>query len=151
MKATLLFGSSRGNTRTVASRIGEWLDFPITVVGVDRLDGASGLIVRSDLLIFMASTWGDGELQADMERFLVHTPLQMGGKPYVICELGNYYGYDDFEFGAADIIKHFLDAAGGKELVEPFSMDSLPLKDWDTLARWCRLINAAVEQSLCTT
>jgi hypothetical protein len=37
-----------------------------------------------------------------MERFLVRQHVDLSGKYYAICELGNYYGYDDFEFGASE-------------------------------------------------
>jgi flavodoxin len=140
VESLIIFGSTRGNTRTVVKRMPSLLDFP-----VDTRDAKHGLDDASlddyDLLLFFASTWGDGELQADMEDLLVRTPLRLNGKYYAICELGNYYGYDDFEFGATRIIRHHLELAGGRELVESFSMDSLPRKDWEGLKRWCTEIN----------
>lgn len=145
MKALVVFGSTRGNTRAVVGRLPALLRFPIDIVNVAELVGADTL-KPYDLLIFFASTWGDGELQLDMERFLSRQALQLDGKRYVMCELGNYYGYDDFEFGAMRIMQHHLDAAGGIELMEPFSMDSLPRKDWNGLARWCGLLNLKAAQ-----
>lgn len=151
MKALLVYGSSRGNTRKVVERLPQMLNFDLDIHEVSTIIQPQVLIDASEVLIFLASTWGDGELQVDMENFLVRHTLLLSGKPYAICELGNYYGYDDFEFGAAEIIKHCLDKAGGMELIEPFSMDSLPFKDWGTLDRWCALLNSVVEKMPCTT
>ncbi|BBL71580.1 flavodoxin domain-containing protein [Methylogaea oryzae] len=143
-RAAVLYGSSRGNTRKVVARLPEQLHFAVDVLDVAERPEPAALAPYS-VLLFFASTWGDGELQKDMEAFLAGRALSLQGKRYAICELGNYYGYDDYEFGAMRIIRHHLEAAGGQELIEPFSMDSLPRKDWDGLARWCALLNAAME------
>jgi len=97
-----------------------------------------------NVCLFFASTWGDGELQEDMESLFVRFKLDLTGKHFAVCELGNYYGYDDFEFGALHIMQHFLDASGGVELVEPFCMDSLPKKDWLGFESW----SAGLQQKL---
>ncbi len=144
MKGLIVFGSTRGNTRTVAGRVPGMLEIAVDVMDVKNI-GSTELLAAYDILVFFASTWGDGELQADMEDFLARHPLQLGGKPYAICELGNYYGYDDFEYGAMRIMRHYLEQGGGTEFVEPFSMDSMPRKDWDGLERWCKLLNARMK------
>lgn len=143
MKGLVLYGSSTGNTHLVASRLSGQLQFLVDVIDICAvLDDA--LLMQYDLLIFLASTWGDGELQNDMEEFFVRHQIDLQGKPYAICELGNYYGYDDFEFGALRIMQHHLKLWGGREFVEPFSMDSLPRKDWDGLTRWSNLLSHSV-------
>ena len=144
MKALIIYGSTRGNTRLVANRMPEKLRFGADVLDVNLLQSTN--VLRSyDLLLFLASTWGDGELQIDMEHFFASQHIDLSGKRYAICELGNYYGYDDFEFGALRIMQYHLQQWRGREFVEPFCMDSLPRKDWDGLARWCNLLNRAVE------
>jgi flavodoxin len=144
IKGLVIYGSTRGNTQTVVSRLPDELKFPVDIVEASGiLDTHS--IEHYDFLLFFASTWGDGELQVDMENFFVRHRLDLKGKPYVICELGNYYGYDDFSFGALHIMHYFLKQSNGYELVEPFSMDSLPNKDWGSFTRWCGLINRGAE------
>jgi flavodoxin len=140
MKALLLYGSSRGNTRLVAQRLAEWLEFEAELADVKDAPPADRL-ARFDLLIFLASTWGDGELQVDMEHFLARPLPVLDGKAYTICELGNYYGYDDFEFGALHIMQRQIRDSGAVEWYEPFCMDSLPRKDWGGLKRWCAGLN----------
>jgi|LakMenE01Jun11ns_1017448.scaffolds.fasta_scaffold9888894_2 flavodoxin len=145
MRALIIYGSSRGNTRLVVNRLSERLDFHIDLAEASTLLDAN-TISEYDLLLFFASTWGDGELQIDMENFFIRNLINLNGKPYAICELGNYYGYDDFTFGASYIMKKLLEKWNGYELIEPFSMDSFPYKDWDSLARWCDLLNKNVEK-----
>lgn len=143
MKGLIIYGSTTNNTRKTAERLPEFLNFAVDVVDVKALNDVN-VLKDYDLLIVMASTWGDGELQVDMEEFFVRHQIALNGQPYTICELGNYYGYDDFEFGASKIMDYYLQQWGGRELVESFSQDSLPRKDWHNLERWCQVINQAV-------
>jgi flavodoxin len=149
MKALIIYGSTRGNTRLVAARMPGNLHFDVDVRDVASLQD-SNVLRQYDLLLFLASTWGDAELQIDMEHFFARQRVDLCGKHFAICELGNYYGYDDFEFGALRIMQHQLEQWGGREFAEPFCMDSLPRKDWDGFARWCEMLNRAVELR-CTT
>ena len=142
-RTVLVFGSSRGNTKLVANRVAETFSQPVDVIPAGEVLDA-GFFAPYDICLFFASTWGDGELQDEMESLFVRMRLNLVGKRFAICELGNYYGYDDFEFGALRIMQHFLDASGGEELIEPFCMDSLPKKDWLGLSRWV----AALETKL---
>src|SRR5262245_4116245 len=116
MRALILYGSTRGNTRLVATRMPKQLNFHADVLEVNSLQNVE-VLHQYDLLLFLASTWGDGELQIDMERFLVDHHIDLSGKHYAICELGNYYGYDDFEFGALRIMQHQIRQWGGHEFV----------------------------------
>lgn len=104
------------------------LSFPIEIVNVCSLTDDS-LFRAYDFLLLFVSTTGDQELQQDMERFLARHSPRLDVKSYAICELGNYFGYDDFDFGAEPVLSHFLRAGSGRELVPPFSTDSFPIKD----------------------
>jgi flavodoxin len=145
MKALVIYGSTWGNTKTVVHRLPELLSFSFDIINVKTLDEAS-VFQKYDLLMFFASTAGDQELQVDMERFLSRVTVRLNGKPYVICELGNYFGYADFEFGAERILHHVLQEWGGTEFMEPFAMDTFTRKDWNGLARWCSLLNKKVKE-----
>lgn len=140
MKALLVYGSTWGNTAKVVQRVPALLSFPVNIVNVRTLTD-DGLFRNYDLLLFFVSTAGDQELQQDMEQFLTKRRPDLHGKPYAVCELGNYFGYDDFDFGAERILSHFLRKGGGRELIPPFCMDSFPNKDWSNLARWCDLLD----------
>lgn len=145
IKALVVFGSLRGNTKLVANRLVEYATFPADVVNVTDLHDTK-TIQSYDLVLFLASTWGDGELQIDMENFFIQHSVDLTGKYYGICELGNYYGYDDFEFGALRIMENILSRSNGIEIIEPFCMDSLPKKDWLGFERWMRVLNQQVDK-----
>jgi flavodoxin len=140
MKILVLYGSKTGNTRLVANRLPGMLNCETEVVNVASITNADHLL-NYGMTLYLASTWGDGELQLDMELFFSRNKVDLHRQPYAICELGNYYGYDDFEFGALNIMRHHVEGWNACEVVEPFSMDSLPHKDWKNLGRWCDRIN----------
>lgn len=144
MKSLLVYGSTWGNTKKVVQRLPAWLSFPIDIVNVSSLTD-DRLFADYDLLVFFTSTSGDQELQADMEAFFTTCSPKLNGKPYAVCELGNYFGYDDFDFGAERILSFLLCQGGGQELIPPFSMDTFPNKDWNGLARWCSLLSDTVQ------
>ena len=88
-----------------------------------------------------SSTYGDGELQLDMEEFIRQFSLNLTGKRFVICELGGYIGYDKISFGAMPILRQCLIKLGGKELCSPLSLDSLPRVNWAHLYSWIEHVN----------
>jgi flavodoxin len=145
MKAIALYGSSRGNTKLVANRLAEKVSFALDVIDVATISDLQWA-KSYDLLIFLSSTWGDGELQEDMENFFTGNKLDLQGRHYALCELGNYYGYDDFEFGALRVMQCVVAAANGVEFHEPFCMDSYPRKDWEGFDRWIASLNTSVSK-----
>lgn len=92
--------------------------------------------------IIVVPNYGDGEIQAAMENFLVGTHLRPGR--FVVIELGNYYGFDDWGYGAADKVQRLLGARGGELVFTSLSMDSLPHLDWPTLDRWLSALQSEV-------
>lgn len=94
-----------------------------------------------DLLLFFTPTYGDGELQPDMEEFIRRFTLDLTGKYFVICELGGYIGYETFSFGAAGILSGCLLRQGAREFCRPLSLDSLPRLHWPHLYCWIEYVN----------
>jgi hypothetical protein len=140
VKAALLYGSSHGCTRKVVER-----SVPRFVVKPDVFNvkdtPVADELVRYDILLFFAPTYGDEELQPDMEQFIGRFTVNLEGKHFVICELGNYYGYDDFSFGAMRILRWHLIGLNGMELCSPLSLDSMPRVNWPHLYRWIEQVN----------
>ena len=83
-----------------------------------------------------------------MENFLRHFELDMTGKRFAICELGNYYGYNDFSFGAMRIIREHLLELHGEELCELLSLDSMPKMSLEHLLRWVELLNSKLHEHI---
>jgi flavodoxin len=145
MKTALLYGSSHGKTRKVIAEVLKHL-----AVKPDVFDVKEGIdlqrLAEYDLLAFFCPTYGDEELQDDFENFLVGFDLDLTGKQFVICELGNYYGYDDFSFGALHIIRRRLLELNGRELCEPLSLDSFPRTHWGHLSDWVNHLNEKLHE-----
>ena len=144
MKAALLYSTEHGKTRKVVAEVVRQLQ-----VAPEVFDVAGGVSMETlasfDLLIFFTPTYGDEELQDDMENFIAGFDLDLTEKHFVICELGNYYGYD-FAFGAMPIIRRRLLELHGTELCEPLSLDSLPRLNWGQLARWISRVNDSLHE-----
>ncbi len=145
MKTVVLYASNYGSTRRVVQRLAETVKFSFDCFDVKNLTDASSMD-KYDVFLFFCPTYGNEELQQDMERFIIDFKLDMSNKYYAICELGNYYGYED-DFGAMKIIRHHLEKLCGKELVGPLSMDSLPKKDWKAFATWCGKLNDTLRET----
>ena len=97
----IIYGSLTGNARRVAQNIQQKLEAKLyNSKEFYNLDDILKSNSNSAELVFVASTWGDGELQSDMENLLINSTKLKTPKLCHIVELGNYYGYDDFEFGA---------------------------------------------------
>lgn len=138
----ILYASSHGSTRRVVKRLAKMATFAFDCFDVRQLRDLRVLDSYKTFL-FLAPTYGNEELQLDMERFIVRFKVDMSNKRYAICELGNYYGFDS-DFGAMRIIRYHLEKLHGQELISPLSMDSLPQKDWMSFAIWCGKLNAAL-------
>ena len=147
MKAALLYASEHGKTRKVVAEVLKQLRLAPDVFDVKNISGQE-VLTQYDLLLFFCPTYGDEELQVDMENFLQHFELDMTGKRFAICELGNYYGYNDFSFGAMRIIREHLLELHGEELCEPLSLDSMPKMSLEHLLRWVELLNSKLHEHI---
>lgn len=140
MKALILYGSNHGSTKRIVEKLIDYLKFPFDIINVKDFTDYE-LLKQYNLLLFFAPTYGDEELQQDMEDFLVAFPYSLSNHQVAVCEIGNYEGYDLFSFGASKIMDYHMEKLNAHEIVPSLSMDSLPKKDWNILERWCNLIN----------
>lgn len=145
MKLAILYGSTHGKTSKVVTEVVEHLSMPVDVFNV-RSVKASTQLADYDLLLFFSPTYGDEELQVDMEEFVLRNPLDLTGKHFAICELGSYYGYEDFSFGAMKILREHLLSWKGTELCEPLSLDSFPRVNREHLLNWVDYLNGKINE-----
>ena len=144
LKAALLYSSQHGKTRKVVAQVVKELWIAPEVFDVaNGVDHAT--LAACDLLLFFTPTYGDEELHEDMENFLANFNVNLSTRCFVICELGNYYGYD-FAFGAMPILRRRLLELNGTELCTPLSLDSLPKLNWAHLTRWIDHVNQALHE-----
>lgn len=127
----IIYASKHGHSKKVAERFEKCYD----VKSNPSLD--------EDIILFICPTYGDEELSPDMESFIIS--ITESNKMFVICELGNYYGYDDFSFGAKKIIKHSLEELNWVEFFPSLSLDSMPLIDWSTFESWKKELENALQ------
>lgn len=92
-------------------------------------------------LIIICPTYGDEELPIVMEDYLLSLDCI---KNFAVCELGNYYGYDDYTFGAARIIRGILLNKGWHEFYPSGSVDTLPKIIWQDLWTWYNNAKSAI-------
>lgn len=122
----VVYDSKKGHSKTIAENIG------ISYIHVSDCPDLKSY----RHIIFVCPTYGDEELPEEMENFIVS--LETTDKKFTICELGNYYGYDFPEFGAAKIIRYHLFKLQWQEFMKQLSLDSLPKINWPIFNQWKR-------------
>src|SRR4051812_31077156 len=118
MKSIVYFSAQNttGSSASIVSRLKEKLVIPMAYQNIME-HPASELLREYDHIIFIIATYGDQELQDDFEKFLLSLEQPWEEKKFSICELGNYYGYEDFSTGAGKIVESFLKEKKGTKLM----------------------------------
>jgi flavodoxin I len=110
-KTCILYGSSTGNTESIANILADKL-------GADKFDVSTAPIdaIKScDNIIMGASTWGIGDLQDDWETFLpMISDLDLSGKTIAFYGLGDSSSYPDSFVDAMGIIFNAIKDKGCK-------------------------------------
>jgi flavodoxin len=89
------------------------------------------------LLILVCPTYGDEELETDMENFLIKSNWNNHrGKYFTVCELGLYRGYLETSQGAGILISNYLKLKGLLLRCNILSIDSMPLEDFSLIKKW---------------
>lgn len=140
MNTALIYCSPHGRTRKVVQRALEAL-----AVQPDVYDLASAQpheeLRKYDLLIVFCPTYGDEELPEAMENYILDLKADLTGIGFILCELGNYYGYDDLSFGAKRILRRRFKELGATDVGPHLSLDSMPKVDWNRLNQWIQTVN----------
>lgn len=111
MATAVFYASSTGNTKDAAKKIAKELGegiktFDISFSGVDKIN-------EFDKVIIGCSTWGDGELQDDLEEaWDEFTTLDFSGKTVALFGLGDQDGYADEYVDAMGIIYEQVSKSG---------------------------------------
>ncbi|MFN0186055.1 MAG: hypothetical protein ACKVQR_19750 [Aquabacterium sp.] len=124
-----LWGRPESNAAKVASHLASRLQLPV----VDYFSQPDAVTPASLLLV--TPNMGDGEIPEPVEWFVRDRCATL--TRFGVVEIGNFYGFDDWGFGAGDRIRKVLAGRGLEEGIRPLSLDTLPQIDWDTLERWC--------------
>ena len=100
MRTVVIFGSvtRTGNTFLAASKLAGVLGGADLRHADDLRDPA--FFRGYDAFVFLTPTAGNEELAEPFERLFDLDGIDFAGARYAVCELGNYYGYDLYEYGA---------------------------------------------------
>lgn len=139
-KATIIFGSTTGNTEIVADKIAENLaGYETQVVYVtDAKDDA--LVQGADLVIYGCSTMGLGELQEDFQPYYDNrmTAALLKGKDVAVFGLGDKENYEDYFCWSADLLSKKVKECGANLVCEPLKVDGEPDDNEDAVVAWAK-------------
>lgn len=113
-KIGIFYGSSTGNTQSVAEIIGRKLGVEKNnIISVDKAKGAQ--LLDYDVLLLGSSTWGIGDLQDDWESFISELKKQnLTGKEVGVFGTGDSSSYGDSFCDSIGIIAEAATGAGAK-------------------------------------
>ena len=139
-KATIIFGSTTGNTEIVADKIAENLaGYETQVVYVtDAKDDA--LVQGADLVIYGCSTMGLGELQEDFQPYYDNrmTAALLKGKDVAVFGLGDKENYEDYFCWSADLLSKKVKECGANLVCAPMKVDGEPDDNEDAVVAWAK-------------
>ncbi|MGB6127929.1 MAG: flavodoxin [Psychrilyobacter sp.] len=110
MKVRIYYGSTIGDTESIAQVLGEKLGAEVVPIslGIKNIDCL-------DLILFGSSTWGYGELQDDWgDRINILGNINLSGKKIGIFGTGDQESYEDTFCDAMGIIGKAARNAGGE-------------------------------------
>ena len=124
-KAIVIYGSTTGNTRTVA----DWIGDALSAAGleVDVVDAAGAEPEQAapyDLVVLGSSTWGQGELQDDFMGFYEDMSAdELGGKKVAVFGCGDSGMFPDNFCEAVDSIEQKAKECGAEIVAGSFKID----------------------------
>ncbi|MDR2160951.1 MAG: flavodoxin [Desulfovibrio sp.] len=143
----IVYGSTTGNTASVAERIAKILSgegHTVTVLDVVNAK-ADNLCNNQDCVIFGCSTWGDMEieLQSDfISLFDSFDRIGVNGCKTACFGCGDS-GYTHF-CGAVDVIEERLEELGAVNIINKLKIDGDPDASEDEIDAWARSVLAAL-------
>lgn len=131
-KTIIVYGSTTGNTETVANLIAGKLEGAqvANVADVNKDD-----IAAAELVLFGSSTWGYGDLQDDWESFIDELSNDMlSGKDVAVFGCGDQDGFGDVFCEATETIRSKAEECGANIVAENLKVDGEPSDNEDAIA-----------------
>ncbi|BES64657.1 flavodoxin [Gottschalkiaceae bacterium SANA] len=138
-KVTIIYGSTTGNTESVANLIQSSLtDYETTIS--DVVNASNEMVKEADLVIYGSSTWGYGELQDDF--FEYHdkkmTSELLSGKEVAVFGCGDQDSFGDVFCHATDLIREKVERCGGVLVCENLKISGDPSDSLDAITRFAQ-------------
>jgi len=136
---TIILYASRGNSaKKVAECILQNLEYTAQIMCLNN-NSITPNSLDFNYFIFVCPTYGDEELETEMEKFLISSDWKIHyGKFFSVCELGLYRGYLETTQGAGVIISKYLQSKGLVMHKNILSVDSIPLEDFTLIKTWSK-------------
>jgi flavodoxin short chain len=143
-KAILIYGSTTGNTETLAEHVSKGMQSSGVGVTVKRVEEASVREMRDyDAIVLGCSTWGDGELQDDFIPFYeAMRNIDLKTKRAAVFGPGDS-GYPQF-CKAVELLGERLKACGADIVMEPMKIDGGVESQTAEAERWGAKVAAGV-------
>jgi flavodoxin I len=124
-KVILIYGSTTGNTETLAEGVVSGLKRGGTEVTVkDVTEAEVDKLLDYDVIVLGSSTWGDGELQDDFVDFYNKMDkVLLTGKKAAVFGPGDKESYPDTYCEAVNILEERLKKCGAEIIVKSFKVD----------------------------
>ncbi len=123
MNIKIIYGSTTGNTETVANLIANQMNHH-SVELINAADATLEQVTGSDLVILGSSTWGYGEIQDDFQTF--YDQMNHGtfhGKKVAIFGCGDSVSFSDVFCEAVNLIETKVVSLGADLVIESLKVD----------------------------
>lgn len=140
-KASIIFGSTTGNTETVANMIAQNLpDYDVSLFYVT--DATEDSVIEADLVLYGCSTWGYGELQDDFQFYYekAMTGNLLKGKNVAVFGCGDKENYEDVFCQATELIKAKAEKCGATIVCENLKVDCEPSDNEDAILAFAKAL-----------
>ena len=146
-RALVIFGSTTGNTETMAESIEEALGQHDVEAEIKNVVDASvnDLTAQHDLLLLGCPAYGDDEieLQEDFDEFYPQLDgIQLNGKKFAVFAPGDS-SYEYF-CGSVDMLEGKFQELGGELVTAGLKVDGAPGDYIDEINNWCRDLSKSI-------
>ncbi|MEW6680644.1 MAG: flavodoxin [bacterium] len=143
-KVILVYGSTTGNTETLAEQVEDGLkSCGLDVTCKNVTDSSSEELQGYDGIILGCSTWGDGELQDDFVEFEKGMAgLNLAGKRAAVFGPGDST-YDKF-CNAVDILEQRLKSCGAEIVADSFKVDGEVEPELENIKNWAKELGGTI-------
>ena len=124
-KVILIYGSTTGNTETLAGGVVKGLEKGgVEVIVKNVVEADVNELAEYDLIVFGCSTWWEGELQDDFVDFYNEMDnISLAGKKSAVFGPGDKKNYPDTFCKAVDILEDRLKECGAEIVIESLKID----------------------------
>jgi flavodoxin len=138
MKVVVIYASRGNSAKVISEYIKDSLQLEALLVCVNgnNIDAAE---LDFDHLILVCPTYGDEELEIEMELFLTRSNwFRHKNSSFSVCELGLYRGYLETTMGAGKIISDFLISKGLVRKGSLLSVETMPINSFLLINKWVK-------------